>query len=93
MTTNIDRQSHDRTALVLYGSETGTAQDVADELGRMLERLRFRTHVLAMNSVEIVYTPRRAMITETDWQCSEFSISVQLGYLRHLDHRTGRPSC
>ena len=48
MTASINGRNHDRTALVLYGSETGTAQDVADELGRMLERLRFCAQVLAM---------------------------------------------
>ena len=43
----------DRTALVLYGSETGTAQDVADELGRLVERLHFTTHVTELNSVKL----------------------------------------
>ena len=42
-----------RTALVLYGSETGTAQDVADELGRLAERLHFTTHVTDLNSVAL----------------------------------------
>ncbi|KAF2806233.1 riboflavin synthase domain-like protein [Mytilinidion resinicola] len=42
-----------RTALVLYGSETGNAQDVAEELGRMAERLRFSTQVSDFNSVSI----------------------------------------
>ncbi|KAF2836830.1 sulfite reductase flavo protein alpha-component [Patellaria atrata CBS 101060] len=43
----------DRTALVLYGSETGNAQDVAEELGRLTERLRFSTEVKDLNSVEL----------------------------------------
>ncbi|KAF2215481.1 hypothetical protein CERZMDRAFT_35535, partial [Cercospora zeae-maydis SCOH1-5] len=40
-----------RTALILYGSETGNAQDVAEEIGRMTERLRFDTTVLDLDSV------------------------------------------
>lgn len=43
-----------RSALILYGSETGTAQDVAEELGAMAERLHFITHVVEMNSVKAV---------------------------------------
>lgn len=42
-----------RTALILYGSETGNAQDVAEELGRLVERLHFLTRVSDMNSVDI----------------------------------------
>lgn len=45
-----------RTALVLYGSETGNAQDVAEELGRLTERLRFATQVSDLNSVQLVRT-------------------------------------
>jgi flavodoxin len=43
-----------RRALVLYGSETGNAQDVAEELGRIAERLRFDTHVADLNSITLV---------------------------------------
>jgi sulfite reductase alpha subunit-like flavoprotein len=46
--------SRTRTALVLYGSETGNAQDVAEELGRLCERLRFDTRVAALDSIELV---------------------------------------
>lgn len=44
-------QSHDhtRSALVLYGSETGNAQEVAEELGALAERLHFATHVSELN--------------------------------------------
>ncbi|KAI9781129.1 MAG: NAPDH-dependent diflavin reductase [Candelina submexicana] len=47
-------KSHEgsRTALILYGSETGNAQDIAEELGRLLERLHFVTRVCDMNSVD-----------------------------------------
>ncbi|KAH0544591.1 hypothetical protein FGG08_001240 [Glutinoglossum americanum] len=44
----------DRTALILYGSETGNAQDVAEELGRITERLHFFTRVVDMDSVDPV---------------------------------------
>lgn len=44
----------ERRALVLYGSETGNAQDVAEELGRIAERLRFDTDVAELNAVSVV---------------------------------------
>lgn len=47
-------EAHGRTALILFGSETGNAQDVAEELGRMFERLRFETQVAEMNGTDIV---------------------------------------
>jgi sulfite reductase alpha subunit-like flavoprotein len=43
-----------RSALVLYGSETGNAQDVAEEIGRLCERLRFSTHVAELDSISLV---------------------------------------
>ena len=43
-----------RRALVLYGSETGNAQDVAEELGRLAERLRFDTEVTELNAISLV---------------------------------------
>ncbi|KAJ5665068.1 Oxidoreductase FAD/NAD(P)-binding [Penicillium maclennaniae] len=47
----MDTQSPGRTrsALILYGSETGNAQEVAEELGALAERLRFATHVSELN--------------------------------------------
>ncbi|KAF2767195.1 hypothetical protein EJ03DRAFT_276522 [Teratosphaeria nubilosa] len=51
-----DRSStkdNSRTALVLYGSETGNAQDVAEEVGRLTERLRFDTTVLDLDSITL----------------------------------------
>ncbi|RAH77347.1 hypothetical protein BO86DRAFT_422430 [Aspergillus japonicus CBS 114.51] len=38
-----------RSALVLYGSETGNSQEVAEELGALTERLHFKTHVADLN--------------------------------------------
>ena len=43
-----------RSAIVLYGTETGNSQDAADELGRLLERLHFMTRVSEMDSVKAV---------------------------------------
>ncbi|KAI9804460.1 MAG: hypothetical protein M1825_001359 [Sarcosagium campestre] len=42
-----------RTALVLYGSETGNAQDVAEEVARMTESLHFTTRMVELNDVDI----------------------------------------
>ncbi|KAF2164600.1 hypothetical protein M409DRAFT_56432 [Zasmidium cellare ATCC 36951] len=47
------KESIPRTALILYGSETGNAQDVAEEIGRMTERLRFETTVLDLDSIQL----------------------------------------
>ncbi|KAI9676179.1 MAG: NAPDH-dependent diflavin reductase [Caeruleum heppii] len=41
-----------RTALILYGSETGNAHDAAEELGRLAERLHFLTRVVELDSVD-----------------------------------------
>ena len=44
----------DRSALIAFGSETGNAQDVAEEVGRLCERLRFTTRVTELDSVSFV---------------------------------------
>ncbi|KAH8430482.1 NAPDH-dependent diflavin reductase [Aspergillus melleus] len=41
-----------RSALVLYGSETGNAHEVAEELGVLAERLHFVTQVSELNHVK-----------------------------------------
>ncbi|KAL8740334.1 MAG: hypothetical protein Q9190_006952 [Brigantiaea leucoxantha] len=48
-------QRHDRSALILYGSETGNAADYADELGRTSERLRFHTTVASLDDVQPLF--------------------------------------
>ncbi|KAL2825662.1 hypothetical protein BDW59DRAFT_172287 [Aspergillus cavernicola] len=45
-------ESQKRSALVLYGSETGNAQDVAEEIGALAERLHFATQVSELNHVK-----------------------------------------
>lgn len=47
-------QLHARSALILYGSETGNAHDVAEELGRITERLHFGTLVSCLDAFEPV---------------------------------------
>jgi hypothetical protein len=54
--------SSGRTALVLYGSETGNAQDVAEEIARLCERLRFTTQTSELNSASLVCTLRSESI-------------------------------
>ncbi|KXT03663.1 hypothetical protein AC578_5150 [Pseudocercospora eumusae] len=49
----LDHRPQRRNAWILYGSETGNAQDVAEETGRMTERLRFHTTVLDLDSVQL----------------------------------------
>lgn len=39
----------DRRFVILFGSQTGTAQDVAERIGRKARRYRFRVTVLAMD--------------------------------------------
>lgn len=50
MTTD-DELSQDRSALILYGTETGTSQDLAEEVSRCLDRLHFQTDVTGLDNV------------------------------------------
>lgn len=43
-----------RSILILYGSETGNSQDIAEELGRLCQRLHFKTRVDPLNAVDLV---------------------------------------
>ncbi|KAK2055448.1 flavodoxin [Colletotrichum caudatum] len=42
-----------RSMLILYGSETGNSQDIAEEIGRDAQRLHFETRVDEMNGVQL----------------------------------------
>ncbi len=53
-TTGSSDDTAPRTALVLYGSETGNAQNLAEEIGRLVERLHFESCVTELNSVTLV---------------------------------------
>ena len=43
-----------RTALVMFGSETGNAQDLAEEIAKILERLRFTVHLSELDATSLV---------------------------------------
>ncbi|KAL1605156.1 NAPDH-dependent diflavin reductase [Paraconiothyrium brasiliense] len=51
-----------RRALVVYGSETGNAQDVAEELGRIAERLRFDTEVAELNAISLKQLTQNSVV-------------------------------
>lgn len=46
--------AENRSLLVLYGTETGKSQEIAQEIGRTAEGLRFQTEVEEMNDVPLV---------------------------------------
>ena len=48
--------------MVLYGSETGTAQDYAYEVCRSAQRLHFDTRVMAMNDLELSFLPNLPLV-------------------------------
>ncbi|KAI4266990.1 MAG: hypothetical protein LQ337_008579 [Flavoplaca oasis] len=48
----IDGLKHNRTAAVVFGSETGNALDYAEEAGRLLERLHVQTVVTSLDAIE-----------------------------------------
>ena len=50
--------SQERTVLVLYGSETGNAQDMAEEVGKVCQRLHFHVDVEELDAAELVSSPR-----------------------------------
>lgn len=43
-----------RTMIILYGSETGNAEEIAMALGRTAERLHFQTRVDEMDNFKLV---------------------------------------
>ena len=49
----INGRHHARSALVLYGTETGTSQDLAEEVGRSLERLLFDVDVIGCDNATL----------------------------------------
>ncbi|EJT97200.1 riboflavin synthase domain-like protein [Dacryopinax primogenitus] len=48
-----DETSDGRTLLVLYGSESGNAQDVAERVGRDARRHHFKARVISMDAYDI----------------------------------------
>jgi len=81
-------QRHDRTALILYGSETGNSEDVAECLGRVAERLHFSTRVSEMDQIEIV----RRLISRFRGLCLLISVErtdeLYCCHICYIDHGT-----
>ncbi|MCJ1308014.1 NAPDH-dependent diflavin reductase [Agyrium rufum] len=50
------------TALVLYGSETGNAHDIAEEVHRTLRRIRYPTHLTSLNSIDLSLLPHNTTV-------------------------------
>ena len=77
----------DRTALVLYGSETGNAQDMAEELGKLFQRLHFKCRVEELDAVDLVRALPIVCMTGVT-SCSHPPVgctsSVPVRRLRHL---------
>lgn len=48
----VSKKSMERKLLVLYGSQTGTAQDVAERIGRDGKRRHFAVKVFPMDSYD-----------------------------------------
>uniref|UniRef100_A0A493T711 Flavodoxin-like domain-containing protein n=1 Tax=Anas platyrhynchos platyrhynchos TaxID=8840 RepID=A0A493T711_ANAPP len=44
----------ERRLLILYGSQTGTAQDTAERIGREAKRRHFQCRVEALDSYDVV---------------------------------------
>jgi len=94
MADNVPGQRHDRTALIVYGSETGNSQDVADNLGRMAERLHFVTRVSEMDALEIVCpfqspAPSRTM-QHGLIRIIEYTAEILACYFRRFNYWTRR---
>jgi len=54
--------SESRGLVVLYGSQTGTAQEVAERIGREGERLHFSTEVSSMDSFDVRRLPTSPLV-------------------------------
>jgi len=92
MAEDVQGQRHDRTALILYGSETGNSQDAAELLGRITERLHFVTRVREMDCVEIVcHFLSTSRIYPCAYSCvTACPIKIHRGHFRNLNNRTRR---
>lgn len=59
---NVTKVAKRRSALLAYGSETGNAYDYAEELGRLLERIHFRTHVSKLDAIDTASRKRTSLM-------------------------------
>lgn len=85
---------HERSALILYGTETGNAQEVAEELGALTERLRFATHVSELNQSKPVSITSRTFCSSLPppqdlWLICNLSVSLGGTFLVHAHHLRG----
>ena len=48
-------ENESRSIVILYGSETGSSQDLAENLARQAKRRHFKTRVYAMDDYDRVY--------------------------------------
>jgi len=93
--------------LVLYGSQTGTAQDTAQRIGRQAQRKRLQVRVLPLDDYNVVsasvrvprHRTRQRSDNRTGTSCVLTSVSSPgrpdlraSGGLRVLHHRPRRPS-
>lgn len=97
--------AENRSMLVLYGTETGKSQEIAQEIGRAAEGLRFQTQVEEMNDVPLVSStthhhrtkvaPKRAKVNFVDGIASRksyHSVLLLCLSLRPLGKETYRPT-
>ena len=54
----------ERCLVVLYGSETGTAEDVAERVGREAKRRHFAAKVMPLDSYNVVSSERHKLEPE-----------------------------
>lgn len=64
MNESIAHRPQKRSALILYGTETGNSQEVAEELGVVTERLHFATHVSELDHFKPVRVFRSQYLQE-----------------------------
>lgn len=81
----------DRTALVLYGSETGNAQDMAEQLGETFERLHFQATVEEMDAVDLVRSVNSSVLTRPQLTAvAECAFKTPTGCLCCVHYRSRR---
>lgn len=80
-----------RTALVLYGSETGNAQDMAEQLGETFERLHFQATVEEMDAVDLVKSLNSSVLSKisltTVTECAFKAPASRLCRVHHWPRR------
>lgn len=83
----------DRSALVAYGSETGNACEYAQELGQLVQRLRFSADIVPLDSVvDAVCVQSFKDECRTDVYTIERAFQIYTVPCRDLDNRSRRCS-